>query len=412
MSDAAMSNAADRRVANLLMEHMLACDFRGLDPAAIRYSRRMRLLTEAPRRIPLFGRAWNYGAHQLLRLAGHRAHALLRPQTLQYSKGIALVVSGLAAGGGSAGRDPAALVRTLLDGLLGRRLSEGVWSHEHAYPIRGVDVTPLTPNLVTSAFVARALWDAWTAYAEVDYHAAFVDAVEAMRRTFPFLAAPGGGCFMYTPDSRYYVHNANLLMAELLARDAAVYARSEQEVRAAVGYTLHDMRRTASVPYAGPPSPNGYVDNYHTGYVLRCLRELSIRRPEVLEELDAGPAIDAGVAFYFDRFVRDGRIWKDDRKRLESHSCAEAILILKDLGDRMPADKRSAMVEAIRRTVADLWASDYFIYTRSRYPGIGWVTDRTDMVRWSQAWMYLALSHPDRSGGTIDATLQLDMAAS
>src|SRR5262249_29596767 len=83
-------------------------------------------------------------------------------------------------------------------------------------------------------------------------------------------------CFSYTPLDSRWVHNANILGASLLAAVAA--ETSENTLRdaalAAARYTARRQHTNGSWPYGENPQDK-WVDNFHTAYVLVCLKKIS-----------------------------------------------------------------------------------------------------------------------------------------
>jgi len=425
----------DDEVLYQLLEHVARTEYVGLDPSTVTYNPNLVRIAELARSVPLVSRVWRSLCHRTVFYLGHRTHKLLAPPACRFTKGLALCLSACAhlysgASGGTltpalslGGRGSGTLTPALSLGGRGGALSEqereriraqaiylesliaakrlpqrDLWAHDWDYEIEGVPVTTQTPNLVTTAFVAQAYWDWWSVTGGRAYLERFLSIVEAMLEALPMVEHDGAGCFMYTPVTQYHVHNANLLMAELVARrythtaDPGDMALIERAVR----YSLQDFERTNSFPYAGPPTENAVVDNYHTGYVLRSLHTIARCVPDLSDRLGIWDIVRRGVGFYIARFVRKGRVWFGLHRMTETHSLAESILIHKVFSPIMTDGQKESLLSAIRLTARELKSSkgDFFINNRKYLPfGLGCISDRTDMVRWSQAWMIYALAY-------------------
>ena len=399
----------DADVARALLERLVAADHEGVDPAAVYNSDRVTMLSGLADAVPGLGWAWRSAIARVLSYGGHRATRLARPRRLRYAKGLSLTASAVAHAL-DRGLDigpAAASVLNRVDRLLEeKRLgSDWLWAHEHPYRIRGVEIDASTPNLVTTAFVAAGYWDRWERLGDTVARARFLDIVEAVLRVFPARDTAGGGlCFMYTPRTDYHVHNANLMVAEMLAKWLALTGGEgdrEEVLRRVLAYSVVDIRASGAFRYAGPPTPNDVVDNYHTGFVLRSLHAVATHVPAVGAEFNLEEVLRAGLTEYLDRFVQDGLVWRGKGGAVvEAHSLAESILIHKHFAARLSADDERRLVDAIRGSVVELWykAGQYFANRVTHLPLGLRVSDRTEMVRWSTAWMLLALCHAPVGG--------------
>jgi hypothetical protein len=196
-------------------------------------------------------------------------------------------------------------------------------------------------------------------------------------------------CFSYTPLDTWHVHNANLFSCATLARVGRLSGTHEWDdwVRRGTAYTLNAQRDDGAWFYWGLPDRMLHmVDHYHTGYVLRCLD--MIDRATTLPRI-AG-AIERGYRFYREHLFTPDGIPKHREHSLhpvDIHSCAEAMICLTALGQRVPEG-----LELARRvawwTVEHMQAPDGHFYYR-RYPRL---TIRIPFVRWSQAWILRALT--------------------
>jgi hypothetical protein len=404
MSDyMAASGLKDREVISVLLERMERADYVGLDWSTISYNPTLLRIVGMGQSIPVFSRLWPLLVRRIEYYSGHRIHWLLRPSSCRFAKGLALVLSACAHLYSQASQEERTelLTRANHIGTLieEKRLPNRIlWAHDYDYLIHNIVITTQTPNLVTTAFVAQSFWDWWRAAGVLSYKRRFLEIVEDMVRVFPVQPHDHTACFMYTPNTQYHVHNANLLASELLAKRFSIEKDEEyiKLIEMTVTYSLDDFRESGSFPYAGPPTENPAFDNIHTGYVLRSLNDIARCIPELADRLGIQETLRKGILFYLEKFVREGRVWRDGSARImETHSLAEAILVHKELGHLLTSEQKEKLGYAIITTARRLWRSDkkYFINNVKRLPfGLGCLEDRTDMIRWSQAWMVYALS--------------------
>jgi hypothetical protein len=194
-------------------------------------------------------------------------------------------------------------------------------------------------------------------------------------------------CFSYTPLDHRLVHNANLLGAWLLAEVAALTGEPvlANTALAAAHYTARRQRADGSWLY-GEGARDGWVDNFHTGYVLVAL--LRVAACLGTDEFDA--AIAHGYRYWKAAlFLPDGtpKYYPHRIYPIDSHSVAQAILTFLAFAHHDPE------AAAWARRVA-LWSIDhmqdaagpfhYQLYPHYRI--------RIPYLRWSQAWMQRALT--------------------
>jgi hypothetical protein len=146
------------------------------------------------------------------------------------------------------------------------------------------------------------------------------------------------------------------------------------------------------------------VDNFHTGYNLCALR--AIERYAGTDEFE--PSLRSGYAFYRDRFFReDGapKYFHDRAYPIDAHAVAQSIITLITLGDLdEQGDERSRSVLAW--SLANLRDEAGFFY----YQEWPHYRNRISYMRWTQAWMLLALAsllerYADPSGDAAMKTL-------
>jgi hypothetical protein len=203
-------------------------------------------------------------------------------------------------------------------------------------------------------------------------------------------------CFAYTPLKQNYIHNLNLFIAEFLMK-IGLETKNQHWIDLgswAINYTISNQLPDGSFDYNGPPEkPKNYVDNYHTGFVLRMLH--SLWRMTDNEEIYS--SLEKCYKHYIENLFEDQTIPKllSDRKyRIDIHSCAESINCLSELSSTFPEGLKIAENVA-NWTINNLQdQSGYFYYgiLKSRVTGQTY-TSKIPYIRWGQAWMLKALSN-------------------
>jgi polysaccharide biosynthesis protein VpsJ len=375
--------------------------------------------TQLHRRLPV----------QLRPLVGVRPH--VNPKTL------ALVIEGFLALGG-----PPERVRSAVEALLALQGPDGGWGYPFPWANRHFSVPAGTPASVPTAFATHALCAALESgvlESAVLESAVFADpasplegrAQDAARASAHFLEtglnrveAPGGFLFSYTPLDHRGVHNASILTASVLARVARVLGDAEEAARVrpsvlgALEATLSSRpgARPAELWPYGLTRRDGWVDSYHTGYILNALSHLhrdlgvpSAEAPELTSDLAAGfrqwraTFLDPSGAVRY----RPGRMYP-----VEAHGAAQAILTLLQFRTLDPSPGFSdACIEDARRVAG--WLERHLAL-----PGGGYAVDKGRFVRnpvrymrWVQAWVFRAFAELASALATVERTKVEDPSA-
>lgn len=274
------------------------------------------------------------------------------------------------------------------------------WGYNFDWPNRSFFAPAGTPTIVNTAFIGLALLDAeplLTLFSrqENDNGANALEPARIIRGACDFILSdlnrlqPRAGeiCFSYTPRDHRFVHNANLLGAQLLA---GTHARTgEPELRdaalSAARFTVARQRSDGSWPYGISPNDD-WVDNFHTGFILVSLDEIQ----RLIRSSEFNSSIQAGYEFWKRRmFLEDGvpKYYANRTYPIDVHCVAQAILTFLQFAQSDPqalGAARQISVWAIKN-LQD--ASGFFHYQIHR-----WYRNRIPYMRWGQAWMQLALT--------------------
>lgn len=259
------------------------------------------------------------------------------------------------------------------------------WGYSFPWQTRTVLVPSGWPNLVCTTFVANALFDAHEDQGDAHALEMAVSAAEYIL-TLYWSDGEDAGFGYPLPSVRNQVHNANFLAAALLAR-AYSYIKREAFVEAA----LKAARCSAAKQLAdgswryGEANSQRWIDNFHTGYNLCALRALSNYLPISAFE----DSIRRGFAFYREHFfLPDGsvRYFHDRRYPIDIHAIAQSILTLVRLSD-LDSGNLPLAHSVLQWALEQMWDERGFFYYRKLRSH----TNRISYMRWSQAWMLLAM---------------------
>jgi hypothetical protein len=210
---------------------------------------------------------------------------------------------------------------------------------------------------------------------------ALLDSALAYCRSSLLVESGGDAFYAYYEGSKAPIHNASLLVASALARHG-----DQDAALPALRYSLSRQRPDGSWPY-GERDDLGWVDGYHTAFVLWSLHRL--RAVEAERE-----RTDAALARALDNFLTtlvdaDGAVRASPERRypVDIHSCASSIWALADLHEADPRALETA-ARILDWTLAHMRRDDgrFAFQKRRRFRA------SVPYARWSDGHMLLALS--------------------
>ena len=286
------------------------------------------------------------------------------------------------------GEDLVGLMIDRLEALRSPGSTYWCWGYSFPWQTRKRLVPLGTPNLVCTVFVANALLDAYEAKGDERCLRMAKSAAEYILDELYWTEGDSVAGFSYPlPSLRSRVHNANFLGAALLCRVSRHTGERKflEPALKAARHSAAQQHQDGSWDYGEWPTQR-WVDNFHTGYNLSALRSVG----RYAGTLEFQPHIRQGFDFYRKHFFReDGapRYFHDRTYPIDIHSVAQSIITLLEFKDLDGGNVKLAL------SVFD-WAMEqmrdeqgYFYYQV-----LPFYKNRIPYMRWSQAWMLLALS--------------------
>jgi hypothetical protein len=388
------ANPDVERATRKLLAYCRRNDWAGHDPYDALNSRLFKALPVLDTRIP------RLALTQILKRSPINVRSLALVPKTQNPKAMALFLSALLQLPNTVVDDREELIRYMIDRLAALRspgISYWAWGYSFPWQGRSILVPAGAPNLVCTTFVAGALLDSYERHAHeqppdprcLDERCLdmAVGAAEYIRNDLYWTDGAQAGFSYPMPGLRGETHNANLLAAALFCR---VYRHTGEKkflepalrvARQAVGKQQPD----GSWFYGEHPSQH-WIDNFHTGYNLEALQ--SIGRSLGTAEFDS--SVRRGFEFYRTHFFREDaapKYFHDRAYPLDIHCVAGSILTLLRLRDLDPGNVQLAR-SVFDWAMKNMWDERGFFY----YRVLRLSTIRTSYMRWSQAWMLLALA--------------------
>jgi hypothetical protein len=272
------------------------------------------------------------------------------------------------------------------------------WGYSFPWQTRTIVVPRGAPNLVCTTFVAGALLDACEHLVDPQLLAMAASAGEYLLAELYYTEGDEVASFSYPlPGMKTKVHNANFLAAALLSRlfQHTGNARFREPALKAARYSAAKQKTDGSWHYGEQPTQR-WVDNFHTGYNLCALRTIG----RCLDTVEFEPGLRRGFEFYRKHFLLpEGavRYFHDRVYPIDIHCVAQSIITLLDFRD-LDATGQSTAQSVYAWAMRRMWNEAGCFHYRVLPLG----TIRTSYMRWSQAWMLLALAslvEADRANG-------------
>ena len=245
-----------------------------------------------------------------------------------------------------------------------------------------------TPTIVPTAFAAQAFMEAFDIFGDEIYletaHGICRFITEDLNRIDE---TADEVCFSYTPLDKSVIFNASLLAGECLAAVGKLAENKEylHLAEKTARFVVRRQRADGDWSY-GSKLRHGWVDNFHTAYVLLSLYRLQNLISNVRNETEK--PIETGLNYWLENFfLPDGTPKYYDKQTfpVDIHAASAAIAALcelKDLDARcLPLAEKVAhwIIENMRD------AEGFFYYQKRQNQTI-----KTPFIRWSQAWTLFA----------------------
>jgi len=346
-------------------------------------------------------------ARLILTQAVKRSPVNLRPLILvpktRNPKGIALFLSSIVRLSKSGALKDSQEMRALADTLMalrspGERYS--CWGYNFDWQTRNELVPRGSPNIICSTFAANALLDAYEQAWDSSWLEGATSAAEFILDVLYRRERSSAACFSYTPLGSSQIHNANLLGAAFLCRVGRISGEKKflQPALDSARYSVGKQRPDGSWPYGEGPHQD-WIDNFHTGFNLVALKRIG----EYGETAEFDAAIRRGFDFYRSHFFGEGNVAKyyhNATYPIDIHSISQSLITLAEFRD-FGKDNVDLAHAVLGWALRNMWDNRGFFYFQKHAR----FTVRTPFMRWSQAWMLLALATlldgPEGRGGRV-----------
>lgn len=277
----------------------------------------------------------------------------------------------------------------LLISLQSKGYSGACWGYNFDWQARRLFLFPKnTPTVVATNFCATALMEAYEVTGEKLYLGVALSAAGFIMRDLYRTPYKEGFLFSYSPlEGNNSVFNASLLGSRLLSycyhyTGCETYrVLAEQSVKAC----CNGQRSDGAWVYGMLPVQN-WVDSFHTGYNLDAL----IAYQELSGDTKYACYIEKGFDYYINHFfMEDGtpKYYDNETYPIDIHCPGQLLITLSRL---KKYEQYSELADKVLNwTLKHMQDKKGYFYYQLK-PGI---SSKISYMRWSNAFMFLALSH-------------------
>ncbi|RLD36973.1 MAG: hypothetical protein DRI83_04630 [Bacteroidetes bacterium] len=266
------------------------------------------------------------------------------------------------------------------------------WGYNFPWASREKHLKKYVPSAVVTGFVAKGLYEYYQITESKEVFELLKEAGNFVLTELPVTSFDEGVCFSYTPVATDLCYNASLLAAETLALVHAIEPDKELKDIAteAVSWVVSRQKEDGRWNYSVnlKTSIEREQIDFHQGYVLESIFE--IKRLLKSDKPEWEQAIGKGLEFYQkNQFYPDGRsLWRYPKKYpIEIHNQSQGIITFSKLSAYNK--NYAAFANTIANwTINNMQGKDgHFYYQNHKH-----YKNKISYMRWSQAWMFLALT--------------------
>jgi hypothetical protein len=270
-----------------------------------------------------------------------------------------------------------------LEKLKSKDYSGTCWGYDFDWESRYARIPAYTPTIVATGFITNALFENYIMTGNKKSIELCKSSVNFLLKDLNKIYYNGDFCYSYSPLDKQVVFNATMKGARLLSQIFSVTndERLKTEAYNTVSFVAKSQNKDGSWSYSKGDS-RVWVDNFHTGYILSCLADYSAYCNDKTFAIN----LEKGLEFYLNNFIeKDGKpkYYSNKTYPIDATSAAQTIITLNKFGFFDLANKVADW------TINHMFdAKGYFYYQKNRL-----ITNKISYTRWSNAWMFLALSY-------------------
>lgn len=266
------------------------------------------------------------------------------------------------------------------------------WGYNFDWASPGNYLKAYTPSVVVTSFVIDGVYKYYLITKKEDARNIILSAALYIRKDIPTLDFDKGISFSYTHLSKGACYNASLLAAEVLAKANALVKNVEdmKKVKKAISYVLSKQKNDGSWLYSYNPETDTerHQIDFHQGFILTSLNNLMQLTDGF--NLPMEDSIKKGLVFYQKhQFEANGKsLWRLPKKwPVDIHNQSQGVITFSQL-NKYNNEYLQVAEKILLWTIEHMQDKRGYFYYRN-YKNY---KNKIPFIRWSQAWMLLAMS--------------------
>jgi len=264
--------------------------------------------------------------------------------------------------------------------------SGNCWGYNFDWQARAFFQPKNTPMIVPTAYVTNGLLDAYDLFKDSKLLEVAISATDFITKDLNRIGQDDLFAFSYSPLDDAVIFNASLMASQVLARVESY--TGDHKYRDEASKSLHNcieyQNDDGSWTYGTKPY-HQWIDNFHTGYNLECIADYIKFSGERIDS----KVLEIGTNYYLDTFFDNTgkyKYYSDRLYPLDINNAAQLIVTLSKLGK---LESNLYLVNNVLDwSIANMQhKKGYFYYQKHRFYNV-----KIPYMRWSQAWMFYALS--------------------
>ena len=267
------------------------------------------------------------------------------------------------------------------------------WGYDYNYASKNRNIKKGLPTVVHHSYIVQALYKYWLLTGSKKTYEWINKTKDFVLNDIPIIKYIDGICFGYYPESIECCYNASLHAAECLAIVDKINNRDDyfELIKKAVQYVVSRQKPSGEWYYShglNPEKEKKQID-FHQGFILDCLKSIDHLTRGRLTSL-VKLAIQSGLEYYYTKqFDAQGQSWFRYPKRYPTdiHNQAQGTITFSKFADYDRKYEKMAEL-SLSWTIQHMQdAKGFFYYQKYRF-----ITNKISYIRWSQAWMFLAIT--------------------
>lgn len=280
---------------------------------------------------------------------------------------------------------------TYLKNNYSKNYSGYCWGYNFDWASSGKYIKAHSPNVVVTAFVAKGIYEYYQLTKKPEALSILESVSLFILKDLPITETNEGICFSYTTLGVDNCYNASLLAATALSQLYSITKNETHKQYAikAVDYVVSKQHPDGHWNYSINEQGKERIQiDFHQGYVVDCIDD--VMKYCSIENERYTKAIKDGIAYYRkEQFFETGQAkWRLPKVYpVEIHNQSQGIISFSKMSKYHP-DHLNFSETIAQWTIDNMQDKKGFFYYRKlkRY------TNKIPFMRWSQAWMFLALT--------------------